>query len=78
VLGEAWIKDSSVTANVESGFVAWKDEREHGSKGICTIGDNVDCSGNNPANDPHNADDAAVAGGQLPGAPQERILVSDH
>lgn len=62
VAGEALIKDSSVTANALSGVLAWK---EGEGKGICTIGKNVEWSGNSTGNNPRS----------VPGAPQECILV---
>lgn len=75
VLGEATIKDSIVTANGWSGVIAWK--QGEGCKGICTVGENVQCSGNNTRNRPGRADCVVRAGGQLPGAPPERVLVTE-
>ena len=72
VLGEATIKDSGVTASGRSGVFAWKRNGE--CKAICTIGDYVENSGNVARNDPYSADYVTRADGQLPGAPQERVL----
>jgi len=73
VLGDAKLIDSSVTANGDSGVVARTYSQD--GKAICTIGEKVKCSGN----DTRNAgigDYRTMAGGQLQGAPQERILVT--
>ena len=70
VLGEATIKNSSVTANWRSGILASK---QNEGKGVCTIGENVDCS-NNTGNQPTEADYRAHAGGTFPGLPDHLVL----
>jgi len=72
VQGEATIKDSSITANGDSGVVAWK---VGGSKGIVTVGEDVECSGNNTStNPPHCADYKADEAGTFKGLPGHLVL----
>ena len=47
-MGKTTIMDSTVTANGYSGMLTWK--QDEGCKAICTIGDTVECSGNNTDN----------------------------
>ena len=70
VEGDGAIKDSSITLNGWNGVAAWQRAEILRSKGICIIGDNVECSGNILA-------DYVTRAGHLPGAPQERIVVVD-
>ena len=72
VEGEATIKDSSITGNVRSGVIAWKADGL--CKAICTVGENVDCSGNNTGNTAIDADFCARQGGTFPGLPDHLVL----
>jgi len=54
--------------------VAWKVD---GSKGICTIGDNVQCSGNNTDNRSMNCQYRAHQGGTFPGLPNHLVLFNN-
>jgi len=76
VRGEATIKDSSITANRLDGVLACKQGENEEGKGIVTVGENVECSGNNTGNHHGCSDYTALADGTFVGLPRERILVS--
>ena len=74
VRGEATIKDSSITANRLDGVLACKQGENEEGKGIVTVGENVECSGNNTGNHPADADYRAHEGGTFPELQDERVV----
>ena len=51
------------------------DDEDDESAGICTIGENVECNGNNTDNSPDEANYKATGGGTFPGLPAHLIHV---